>query len=63
VINPVTLLVAENMRNAVEGGYPDVLTDPPRDVALDMISFAEDMEEYEPEELIPYIKLYQERNK
>lgn len=57
-------LVFESLSNAaLENDYQWVLTEDPMLVAMDLIAYDADLEDREPEELVPYIEEWQEARK
>jgi hypothetical protein len=48
--------VALNLESALEGGYTELLTWSPEDIAADLLAYSEDCENSTKEELIPHIQ-------
>lgn len=47
--------VASNLDSAIENGYFQILEWPVKDIALDLIAYAEDCEDCSVDELVPHI--------
>lgn len=61
MINPIPVLVNDSIARAYENGYDlfSLLTD--YEIAIDMISYDADFEDYDVNDIQPYIE-YQRRN-
>jgi len=58
----IEAMVYEALDNGAEGGYHELLTNSPFAVAVDLATYAADLEDIDPEYMVPMVRNWQTKN-